>query len=127
VGGRDRRFLDNAIATKLASWSHLLDARDSGLPPLEAMSLGCPVLASPCGAVPEICGAAAIYVDPTDPSAWRDEILALLEDPRRSTRMKTEGLLIASKITWHNAAISLARVLQRLIQTRFLVFRHGRS
>jgi glycosyltransferase involved in cell wall biosynthesis len=48
-----------------------------GLPPLEAMSVGCPTVVAPCGALPEVCGAAALYADPDDPDAWAAAIAAL--------------------------------------------------
>ncbi len=45
-----------------------------GLPALEAMSLGTPVIAANSGALPEVCGTAAIYIDPYDTSALRNAI-----------------------------------------------------
>jgi glycosyltransferase involved in cell wall biosynthesis len=51
-----------------------------GLPPLEAMSLGCPVIASNIASLPEICGDAALYIDPFDISDIKNKMETLLEN-----------------------------------------------
>src|SRR5262249_48459972 len=51
-----------------------------GLPPLEAMSLNCPVLASQVSAIPEICGDAPFYFDPHDQDAFAHELLRAVSD-----------------------------------------------
>jgi glycosyltransferase involved in cell wall biosynthesis len=45
----------------------------------------CPVIAAPCGAVPEVCGAAALMADPDDPAAWLEHIAALENPATRET------------------------------------------
>ncbi|MFY8088013.1 MAG: glycosyltransferase family 4 protein, partial [Rubrivivax sp.] len=52
-----------------------------GLPPLEAMVVGCPAVVAPCGALPEVCAGAADYAPPDDESAWVSAISRLAEDP----------------------------------------------
>jgi glycosyltransferase involved in cell wall biosynthesis len=52
-----------------------------GLPPLEAMRLGCPAIVSPEGALPESCGTAALYADAHQPSQWADSIRRLIDEP----------------------------------------------
>jgi glycosyltransferase involved in cell wall biosynthesis len=72
-----------------------------GLPPLEAMASGCPVAASSAGAIPEICGDAAIYFDPEDPDAIANgvrEALALADELREA------GIARASAFTWEATA-----------------------
>jgi len=54
-----------------------------GLPPLEAMAHGCPVVASDAASLPEICGEAASYCDPYDPESIRLRIEELLNEPAR--------------------------------------------
>jgi glycosyltransferase involved in cell wall biosynthesis len=55
-----------------------------GLPALEAMANGCPVIAADAGSLPEVCGNAALYFDPRDPAA----LAALLAGPARDTRQR---------------------------------------
>lgn len=78
-----------------------------GLPPLEAMALGCPAIVAPCGAVPEVCGKAAIWADANDPDQWFKAIERLLVEPGHSARVVAEGLAHASRFTWKNSAIQL--------------------
>ena len=86
-----------------------------GLPPLEAMANGCPVLAAAAAAIPEVCGDAALYFDPHDPdslAARLREVLTLREpDALRGTlaRRARERLAI---YRWDaNARIVLDRLL----------------
>ena len=51
-----------------------------GLPPLEAMAAGTPVLAASGGAVPEVVGDAGILLDPDDPDAWADAMVRIAGD-----------------------------------------------
>jgi glycosyltransferase involved in cell wall biosynthesis len=83
-----------------------------GLPPLEAMSLGCPAIVAPCGALPEVCGEAAIYVEPDDPGAWRDAILEVLESPDRRSRLASLGQVQAAKFTWRQSAERLLALIR---------------
>lgn len=88
-----------------------------GLPPLEAMLCGCPVIASPAGAIPEACGDAAVYADVDDPRAWRDAILAMRGDcAQRSGRIEA-GHRRASGFTWRASGSRLFGLLDRLAAT----------
>jgi glycosyltransferase involved in cell wall biosynthesis len=78
------RFLGSiSDATLRALYTHaamfLFPSRTEGfgLPPLEAMSCGCPVIAASAGAMPEVCGDGAILLDPEDTEAWRAAILQM--------------------------------------------------
>ena len=83
-----------------------------GLPPMEAMIIGCPAVVAPCGALPEVCGDAAIYADPNDPAAWRDVILGLAADERRRGEASEAGRARASGFTWRRSAQQLLDVLE---------------
>ena len=82
-----------------------------GLPPVEAMLCGCPVIAAPCGAVPEICGEAARYADPDDPAAWRAALASL---PREA--LVAAGRARAAQYTWAHAGRNLLGTLRTLAQ-----------
>lgn len=85
-----------------------------GLPPLEAMLVGCPAIVAPCGALPEICGDAVIYAAPDDPGAWIDAIDMLAQSPERRQQLATSGRLHAQKYSWRAAALQLAAELREL-------------
>ncbi len=72
-----------------------------GLPPLEAMACGCPVAASNRGALPEVCGDAAVLFDPEDVEAIAAGIIASLE---RADELARAGLARAAGFTWEAAA-----------------------
>lgn len=87
-----------------------------GLPPLEAMTFGCPVIATTGGAVPEVCGGAALYADPHDQDAWRDAIIRLVADPALRVQLGEQARDRASQFTWLNAATQMFDVLNGLEQ-----------
>lgn len=75
-----------------------------GLPPLEAMALGCPVVAAPFGALPEVCGKAVLYADPFNADAWRRNIRAALDDEAVRQSLIAAGRRQAGGFTWKRAA-----------------------
>jgi glycosyltransferase involved in cell wall biosynthesis len=78
-----------------------------GLPPLEAMLCGCPVVTSPAGAIPEVCGDAVLYAGVDDPAAWRIAILQLRDDQALRQRKIAEGRDRARHYTWKAAGDQL--------------------
>jgi len=82
-----------------------------GLPPLEAMLLGCPALVAPCGALPEVCGDAALQIAPDDPAAWRTQILRMANDAAWRDQWVQRGLAHAARYTWRAAALALLAAL----------------
>ncbi|UAK23268.1 glycosyltransferase family 4 protein [Sphingomonas nostoxanthinifaciens] len=75
-----------------------------GLPPVEAMLLGCPVVAAPAGALPEICRDAVLYADVDDPTAWGKAVRALASDPELRAAKIAAGRERAAHFTWGQAA-----------------------
>jgi glycosyltransferase involved in cell wall biosynthesis len=75
-----------------------------GLPPLEAMSAGCPVLVSRTSSLPEICGDAAYYFEPATKGALEQELERLLADPALRAAKLDAGRARAERYTWESAA-----------------------
>ena len=82
-----------------------------GLPPLEAMTLGCPVIASNRTSLPEVCGDAAILVDPDDRAALADAVRRVVGDTDLRKELIARGQEHAATYTWARAASSLREVL----------------
>lgn len=83
-----------------------------GLPPLEAMTLGCPAVVAPTGALPEVCADAVLYADPEDPQAWVHAISKLTFDSALRTEYSAQGRLQAGRFTWRRSAEHLHGVLE---------------
>lgn len=75
-----------------------------GLPPLEAMACGTPVICSNQSSLPEVVGDAAILLDPTDVSAWRDALAQLLQDPTQRATLRAAGLHRAQRFDYVHTA-----------------------
>ena len=78
-----------------------------GLPALEAMALGIPVVASAVGALPEVVGDAGILVDPADVSGLAAALESVTTDPGRSGRMREAGIARSRGFNWPASARSL--------------------
>jgi glycosyltransferase involved in cell wall biosynthesis len=85
-----------------------------GIPLLEAMACGTPVVTSTGGACPEVVGAAAPTVDPDDPDAIAAAMHAVLADPERASRQRRLGLARAKLFGWDTAAARTLAVLEAL-------------
>lgn len=82
-----------------------------GLPALEAMALGCPVLAARAGALPEVCGDAAMYFDPRQPVSLTHALRRVLGDEQLRGRMSVAGRARAGVFTWARSAGTLRAML----------------
>ena len=87
-----------------------------GLPPLEAMARGAPVVASNRTSVPEAVGDAALLVDPTDPSEMAAAISRILSDPLLGATLREAGLKRAASFTLRKQAEQTLRVYEELIE-----------
>jgi glycosyltransferase involved in cell wall biosynthesis len=88
------------------------------LPPLEAMALGCPVIASDIPVHREVLGDAAIYVDPTDSPGWASAIRYLVENPAERSRLSEAGRSQAAKYSWDESARQLLNVIEEAMEER---------
>lgn len=85
-----------------------------GLPPLEAMALGTPVVVSTAAALPEVCGEAAVQVPPDDAEGLARALRRLLGDPAERARRREAGQERARAFRWDDVAAHLVEVYQGL-------------
>ncbi|HEY8667881.1 MAG TPA: glycosyltransferase family 1 protein [Tepidisphaeraceae bacterium] len=86
-----------------------------GLPVLEAMGLGAPVIASNVSSIPEIVGDAAILVDPTSVQSILDGMLKIAGDAELRERLKTQVVRRAGQFTWDAAARATLECYRRVM------------
>jgi glycosyltransferase involved in cell wall biosynthesis len=84
-----------------------------GLPPVEAMACGCPVLASRGGAVEEICGGDALYFDSGDRGSIITAMERLLDETGLAATLRTRGRVRAASLSWDASARVLADIVRR--------------
>jgi glycosyltransferase involved in cell wall biosynthesis len=82
-----------------------------GLPPLEAMYCGCPVIASTHASIPEVCGQAVMYCDATSVDDIADKISLMMSDSSLRESYRTMGLRHAQEYRWDRAARELLEIL----------------
>ena len=85
-----------------------------GLPPLEAMACGVPVVCSNTSSLPEVVGDAGVLVSPYDVDALSDALASLLNDPVRRRELADRGVVRARRFTWERSARQLLEVWRQL-------------
>jgi len=86
-----------------------------GLPLLESMAVGTPVVASNTSSLPEIVQDAGLIVPPKDEQGWADAIGELLENPARAQEFRRRGLARAAQFSWQQAAAETLDVYRAVI------------
>lgn len=104
------KLINQAIALVLPSWWE-----GFGLPALEAIACGTPVIASRLGALPEVIGDAGILIDPYDLTALEQAIAQLINQPDLSQDLQRRGLTQAQKFSWSNTGQITNSLLRHLL------------
>jgi len=89
-----------------------------GIPLVEAMSCGCPVISSPRGALSEVGGDAPLLVDPEDVAAWVGAVESVMDDEGVRAGLVAAGLERAKKFSWEDCAQSAVQALRDAASTR---------
>ena len=83
-----------------------------GLPPLEAMASGTPVIVSRSSSLPEVVADAGLYIDPLDVDDLASAITKMVSDPLLAEDLRTKGLEQASRFSWEGAARETLDILR---------------
>ena len=83
-----------------------------GLPPLEAMACGTPVVASSSASLPEVCGNAAHYVNPYDSSDIANGIISVIKDENYSKELVGKGRERIKLFSWKTSAVSVLNIIR---------------
>jgi glycosyltransferase involved in cell wall biosynthesis len=79
-----------------------------GLPPLEAMQCGCPVIVSNAASLPEICDDAAVYCDPYNPQDIADKIMQVVNNPETRNKLISKGYDRVRLFSWDKCALEIS-------------------
>ncbi|MDX2171408.1 MAG: glycosyltransferase family 1 protein [Deltaproteobacteria bacterium] len=85
-----------------------------GLPLVEAMACGAPVVASRASSLPEVAGDAALFADPHDPAELAAQLLAVLRDAPLRARLRAAGQQRSAELTWQRTAERTRAVYERV-------------
>jgi len=119
----DVRFVGFAPAEELPLWYSAADLfvypslyEGFGLPVLEAMACGAPVITSNCSSLPEVVGPAGLMVDPTDSAALTEAMWRILTDEERRAALGEEGRRRAAQFSWERTALETVAVYRQVLE-----------
>lgn len=98
-----------------------------GLPVVEAMACGTPVITSPVGSIPEVAGDAALLVDPKDTAALVDVLLRLLESPEQRQDLIARGYERLKLFSWERAARATLATYEQAVAQQHAATARGRQ
>lgn len=93
-----------------------------GLPPLEAMACGTPVVTSDVSSLPEVTGDAALLIDPTDEQALANALIEIVNNERLRAELREKGIAQAKKFAWRDAAEKTLRLYQEAYAIRHMPY-----
>ncbi len=86
-----------------------------GLPPLEAMSHGCPVVCSNAGSIPEVVGDAGVYFDPDNPEELRTALERVATTETLQADLRTRGYARIAEFSWDKCAAETAQIYREIM------------
>ena len=89
-----------------------------GIPAVEAMALGVPVVATIRGSLPEVVGDAALLADPADPRSFAAAMLRVLDEPALRDDLRARGIRRAASFNWDASAAQLLQTFRRVAARR---------
>lgn len=89
-----------------------------GLPPLEAMASGTPVVSSSRGSLPEILGDAALYFDPSSPSQLVEQVRTVLQNPEKKNMMRERGYHQVARYHFRDMALLTLSIYQASLKNK---------
>jgi alpha-1,3-rhamnosyl/mannosyltransferase len=104
-----------ALYSACAMFAFLSLDEGFGLPPLEAMACGTPVVTSNVSSLPEIAGGAALLVDPYDPASIADGITRAVSDERLRAELIERGLARARDFSWAQSVAAVHRIYMEVL------------
>jgi len=87
-----------------------------GLPPLEAMACGTPVVGSDAASIPEVVGDAGVLVDPDDAEGMAGAVIQLAEDPTFHAELRRRALAQAARFSWERTARATLEAYQEVAE-----------
>jgi alpha-1,3-rhamnosyl/mannosyltransferase len=105
-------FYQQALGLIFPSWYE-----GFGLPVLEAMQCGCPVICSDRTSLPEVGGEAPRYIDPSRPETICDAMIALEEDPTQRQSCREAGLRRAKQFSWQHTAAATLEFYRKVLES----------
>ncbi len=93
-----------------------------GLPPLEAMACGCPVIVSGAASLPEACADAALYCDPYDLEDIANKLVMLMNNTKLREELRQKGLERAKQFTWQKCAREAFAVIEKVLASQAFYF-----
>jgi len=87
-----------------------------GLPLLEAMACGVPLITSNASSLPEVVGETAVQLSPLRPELWTDAMIRLLNNPQQRSQIAADGFRQVRKFKWTHSAQQLLKIYTDLLQ-----------
>jgi len=122
---KNYKLKDEVICTGLVEEKELVDLYNAadlfifpslyegfGMPPLEAMKCGTPVVASKISSVPEICADAAVYFDPYDTKDIANKIMSVYKDAEKKAKLVEKGFEHVAQFSWRKMAEETLRIIR---------------
>jgi glycosyltransferase involved in cell wall biosynthesis len=89
-----------------------------GLPAVEAMALGCPVVSSNAASLPEVCGEAVLYATPNDTVSWLAAVCKIADEPMLREKLSEAGRERAKAFSWKKGAEKYLELMYEIDSSR---------